>query len=273
MTILRLEFIQLPHLPIDLRAVVFDSGSIIKVNSLERQSIRYGNSTIPLGDICRVSRKTSTTDLVEIHGSTTWIHHLGEASCSEIIVHGPVGRWTGAGMKGGRITILGDAGEGLGAGMSGGEILVEGNVSSSCGSRMPGNDQRMSGGMIVINGNAGSYLGQGMRRGVIVVKGRSGDFTGVDMLAGTIFVAGNTGKCTGLNMRRGSIVTARTMGISAGFLYAGKIDAGWLGILFKQLTQYDSIRKNWETARIFDRWTGDHLEMGKGELILYEPSE
>lgn len=273
MTILQLKFMHLPILPIDIRAVVFDSRSFRNADSLERKLIRYGHNAISLGDICQVSKQTSTMDLVEIHGSTPSIHHLGEACEVEIIVHGPVGRWTGAGMNGGRITILGDTGEGLGAGMSGGEILVEGNVSSGCGSRLYGNDQRMTGGLILVNGNAGSHLGQGMRRGTIVVKGRSGDFTGVDMLAGTIFVAGKTGKCTGLNMRRGSIVTAKAMGIPAGFLYAGKMDAGWLGILYNQLVQYGSFMKNWVAARTYDRFTGDHLEMGKGELILYEPSE
>jgi formylmethanofuran dehydrogenase subunit C len=271
---IRLEFIQPAAIPVSMWSVIFDPRMSRHPAQLERKKVLLGNKHEILGEICNISSRTSRNNEIEVLGNTTHLHHFGNGSSApRITIHGSIGRWAGANMLGGNIFVHGDAGDGLGAGMSGGMIRVEGNVSDGCGALSPGDTHRMSGGMIAVNGNAGDYPGEGMRRGLIVIAGRSGKFTGAGMIAGTILIGTGAGVCAGINMRRGSIVTRNIVSLLAGFKPAGRSEIGWLRILIRQLTLEKISLAGWDGNCNLYRYTGDHLALGKGELILYEPAE
>ncbi len=150
----------------------------------------------------------------------------------------------------------------IGYGMSAGRLVVQGEAGEAAGSEMQG-------GELVIFGSAGDRLGNHMRRGLIWVDGNTGEYCGERLLAGTIFCTGKLGRYGGLGMKRGSLVTEELDEVLPGFFPAGIADEEWLRIYYKEL-EASGIRvpTKWKTGKPH-RFTGDHLESGKGELLIY----
>ncbi len=269
-----LEFMQPGNIPVDVRSIAFDIDSLKTTRNLERKVIRLGNQRVKLGEICQITRRSSKWNEICLNGNTAHLHHFGEGlSDAYIVIPGTIGRWAGAHMTGGKILIFGHAGDCLGMGMSGGIIRVDGDVGNDCGAAAPGHSRGMTGGMILVHRHAGDRLGAGMRRGLIVVNNNAGRFAGSGMIAGTILVGDSMGDCAGINMRRGSIVAGKLATIPAGFKPTGKVEIGWLRLMMKKLYNEDMILTPQWGDGYFHRYTGDHLALGKGEIILHEQLE
>lgn len=131
----------------------------------------------------------------------------------------------------------------------------------------------MSGGELVIHGSAGDCLGSGMRKGLIWVGGNAGKSCAENLHAGSIFCAGEMGRYAGIGMKRGSLVAERLDGILPGFFPAGMPDNEWLLVSFKSLEEMGiAVPLHWKTRKPAC-FTGDHLELGKGEILVYAKLE
>ncbi|HWQ45998.1 MAG TPA: hypothetical protein VN376_03980, partial [Longilinea sp.] len=169
----------------------------------------------------------------------------------------------GQGMKGGCLRILGDAGDQVCQKMVDGEVTIEGKTGNGLGSGMED-------GLIVVKGNLGAEAGKGMRRGLILSYGNSGPYTGANLRAGTIMVFGNLGEQAGIEMKRGSLVAKTAAGLSPSFRNAGPADAEWLNVYFCYLAGRSiKVPAGWWNHG-WRRFTGDHLNLGKGEILLHE---
>ncbi len=101
----------------------------------------------------------------------------------------------------------------------------------------------------------------------------TGRYAGSRMAAGTILCGGTLGEYPGLGMKRGSIIAQTTSGLLPGFFPAGKADEEWLRISFSEISRSGmSFPSRWLFASP-SRFTGDHLEMGKGEILVYDQLE
>jgi len=268
-----LEFIYQGAFPVDFSGIIPEKVLEMPVNELKKTTILVGNDRIPLGDVCRLKTHLSQKEELILSGNTSCINQIGaKMTMGRLIVLGSTGHFVGLNMSGGEIEIRGNAGTNLGANMQGGFIRCSGDTGDYAGAALDGHARGMNGGMILIAGSTGKELGSGMRRGIIIVGHNAGELTGVDMLAGSIFVFGSAGSNLGLNMRRGSIIVNR-LGDSfpVGFLDSGRGDAIWLRVYFNSISSM-GIRppKGWSRDS-WKRFTGDHVQSGKGELYIYDP--
>jgi len=222
---------------------------------LELQTLWMGHKTISLAEVCAVRKHVDKQDELVFSGETQGLIKIGYA------------------LTGGRLTIEGNAGDELGVGMSAGVIHVHGNAGDWCGANENPNSLGIQGGMIFVDGNAGDQVGAGMRRGLILVSKNMGKYVGARMNAGTILCGGKVGDHPGLGLKRGSIITSKANGLLPGFFPAGKADEEWLRICFNEICSVGMrIPTGW-LEKIPNRFTGDHLEMGKGEILIYDPME
>jgi formylmethanofuran dehydrogenase subunit C len=153
----------------------------------------------------------------------------------------------GVGMVGGRLTVAGDTGADAGAGMRGGEILV--------------------------HGDAGDEAGAGLRRGVIAVAGRTGAAAGLNALAGTIVALGAVGPHPGPGMRRASIVAMTPPGLLPTYARACTYRPPFLRLFLRRLRELGLPVTDEQIDGRYTRWSGDGLELGRGEILILEPSE
>lgn len=250
----------------------------IRLETVCRQSLEeicatpifQGNQQPPFGDFFEVQGSGDDREIVW-RGDCSKVKLIGtHLSEGRIRVEGNAGMHLGAEMTGGEILVEGDAADWVGAEMHGGKIRVCGNAGHLVGAVYRGGRRGMTGGEILIEGNAGNEIGHTMRRGLIAIGGNAGDGIGFNMIAGTILVFGSAGIRHGAGMRRG------TIGILGGserpdilptFRYAGQSQPGFLKLYLDHLKQagfeFDpaSIEAEW------DRYAGDFLELGKGELF------
>jgi formylmethanofuran dehydrogenase subunit C len=93
------------------------------------------------------------------------------------------------------------------------------------------------------------------------------------MLTGTLFVAGKAGRGAGVGMRRGSLVSGSLETLLPGFRPAGPADDEWLRIYFRHLDAAGiAVPAGWRQDGL-RRFTGDHLALGKGELLVHDFAE
>lgn len=175
-------------------------------------------------------------------------------------------------MTGGDLTIEGNAADWLGAELHGGRIQVSGNAGHLVGAAYRGGSRGMTGGEIIVNGNAGNEVGHTMRRGLIAVGGRTGDATAFNMIAGTIVLGGNDhGIRPGASMRRGSIVYLQAENapeVLPTFRRSGRHSADFLGMYISHLKKAGFPLPDDIASAEFERFTGDHLELGLGEILI-----
>jgi formylmethanofuran dehydrogenase subunit C len=237
--------------------------------------IQRGNKQVQLGDFFKVSGSASDNALVW-EGDCSKVKLIGSClSEGSIRVTGDAGMHLGAEMTGGEIVVEGNAADWVGAELHGGRIHIHGNAGHLVGAAYRGGRRGMTGGEILINGNAGNEIGHTLRRGLIAVGGRTGDALGFNMIAGTIVLAGDDhGIRPGAGMRRGTIVYTGSNApeVLPTFKDAGHHTGEFLSMYFASL-RASGFPIDVEPGAAFRRFTGDHLEMGKGEILVRSPQE
>lgn len=229
----------------------------------------HGNRTHELGELFHV--EGDARDLqVEIEGDCSRIKGLGRnMAAGRLTIRGNAGLHVGAEMTGGSIEVHGDIDDWLGAEMRGGRIHVHGNAKNLVGAAYRGASKGMRGGVILIDGDAGNEVGAHMRRGLIAIGGACGDFAGVSMLAGSLFAMGGVGRRPGAGMKRGSIVIMTgPVEMPPTFRSAGEYPFVFVQLYLRQLREWGFIIPRWDGDKLFRRFSGDLLTLGKGEILV-----
>jgi formylmethanofuran dehydrogenase subunit C len=269
-----LTFLDIGPVAIDVRSLQPAEIFTIPRSEIEKIPITVGNRLILLGDVSKVECSTRDADELLFTGVTAFVNHAGHGmKTGKLIIADEGGSFIGAGMCAGEIEVLGSAGDCLGLGMQGGLVRVQGNAGNWCGACQPGQGSGMSGGIILVGKNAGQETGAGMQRGLIFISGDTGEYAGARMQAGSLFVIGKAGVGTGLGMRRGSIVAGKIENLLPGFTSTGFADNEWLRIYSKMLEKKGIYLPSAWMEREMHRYNGDTLELGKGELIVYDFTE
>jgi formylmethanofuran dehydrogenase subunit C len=231
--------------------------------------VYHGKEQVPLGDFFTVAGQVSD-GTVTVEGDLSRVKLLGhDMSGGRLTIHGGVGAHLGANMSGGEIVVEGDAGDWVGREMSGGRIVVKGSAGHMVGSAVRGAAVGIRGGEILIHGNAGNEAGHGMRRGLIVIGGDSGDFPGANMKAGTVMVLGRMGIRPGAGMKRGTIVSGQAAELLSTFSYDCVYRPVFLRSYFLYLRRLGMAIEDALIAGSFQRWSGDAIEMNRGEILIY----
>jgi formylmethanofuran dehydrogenase subunit C len=275
-----------PDVPLEAEAITPDRFSGLSETQIADVPIMHGNRSAKLGDFFRVTpsptlppsassgQALQVEGEVVLEGDLSRVKRIGEGMTQgRITIKGNVGMHLGAGMSGGQIIVEGDAGDWVGAEMQGGRIVVKGDAGHLVGSAYRGSRKGMLGGEIVVHGNAGAEVGNGMRRGLIAVGGDSGDFTGVNMLAGTIIVLGEMGWRSGAGMRRGSIISMRAARILPTFNFDCVYRPTFLRLYLRHLRALGLPIDDAFIAGRYRRWSGDMVDLGRGEILLMDEVE
>jgi formylmethanofuran dehydrogenase subunit C len=266
-----LKFIDPGTIPVDVRSLLPEALFDMTTRAIEGLPLPIGNKTISLGEICKVGKKIGRNDQLILEGNTTRLTYIGLGMISGVVmVTGDAGYCTGAMMRGGKIEIQGSVNDGCGLNMEAGIILVHGSAGDFCGAASTGRKFGMSGGEIIIGKNTGCETGAWMRKGLIFVGGNAAEYAGARMTAGTIIINGHASAGAGIGMKRGSLVVGRMKILSTGFYAAGKVDLEWLKIYKTHLIEQPIISQTDWLSDQNHRFTGDHLSVGKGELIIHE---
>ncbi len=266
-----LDFTLPDFTPVDVRMLHPARVLPLASGEIERLDLAFDHRQASLGDLCRVYRSDSGVDELVLGGCTLWLKYAGwRLDGGRLVVEGSVGYGAGAEMSGGELEIHGGAGDCLGAAMRGGLIRLHGRAGDWCAASLPGQDCGMAGGTVLVAGGTGAFTGLAMRRGLVWIGGSAGEYCGERMLAGTILCAGEAGPCAGRGMKRGSLLAGRMAHPLPGFRPAGQADDEWLRICFHSLKGLGvTIPPDWPEVPP-RRFTGDHLEMGKGEILVYD---
>jgi formylmethanofuran dehydrogenase subunit C len=179
----------------------------------------------------------------------------------------------GHGMAYGRIRVEGDVGAWAGAELAGGQVIVEGSAGDHVGAAFPGARAGMTGGEIVVTGDAGEEAGAGMRRGLLAVGGRAGAGAGLRMLAGTIIALGGVGAEAGMGNKRGSIVSVARTPLLPGYAFATRLRPPALGLQLRRVRALGLPVADALLTGHWARWSGDGLELNRGEILIFDDEE
>ena len=155
--------------------------------------------------------------------------------------------------------------------MRGGRLVVRGSAGHQLGGALPGERAGMRGGEILVQGDAGEQVGAGLRRGLIAVAGSVGDATGLRMLAGTIVALGRLGAAPGAGMRRGTIVAMSKVTLLPTFAHACSYRPPFLRLYLRHLRGLGLPLTDEQIEGRYARWSGDGLELRRGEILILEP--
>ncbi len=188
---------------------------------------------------------------ISLQGDFSRVKRIAEGMIAGTVeVRGSVGMHAGNRMSGGLLTVDGNADDWLGREMRGGKIRVLGSAGNYAGAGYRGEKCGMRGGEIEIGGSAGAYLGEHLCGGSIRVAGDAGDFPGAANQGGSIYVGGST-YLPGAEMTKGTITIK------------GKA---------KVLPSYQKMETVTIDGVAFQKYVGDLVENGKGELFVLEGS-
>ncbi len=258
-----------PEVPLEAEVISTDYLHGKTAKQVKKLTLFHGNNEVPLSDFFTVTGDV-VEDQLEVEGDLSKVKLLGnKMSSGRLTIKGDVGAHLGAEMTGGEILVEGNAQDWVGREMSDGRIIIKGNAGHLVGSAVRGSSTGMQGGEIIVHGNVKNEAGNGMRRGLIAIGGDSGDFTGVNMKAGTIFVLGKLGQRPGAGMVRGSIISTQPAQLLPTFTYNTTFQPSFLRnylIYFRKLGF--AIDKEHINGK-YQRWSGDSLELNKGEVLLY----
>ncbi|MDA1137782.1 MAG: formylmethanofuran dehydrogenase subunit C [Planctomycetota bacterium] len=266
------------QIPIEADCITPDKLRGLSVSEIEKLQVLQGNQNLPFAEFFDVSGDPSDGDIV-IEGNCVKVKLIGTGmSEGSITVHGNVGMHTGAEMSGGRLEVFGNATDWVGAEMKGGHIHIHGDAGHLVGGTYRGGNRGMTGGVILIDGNAKNEVGCVMRRGLIVIGGDAGDFAGADMLAGSILVFGLPGIRSGAGMKRGTIAVfgeepedpKRTLELLPTFFYDCDYEPPFLTLYLNQLAGWGFKFPDHVRSGNFRRYSGDLVEMGKGEILVWQ---
>jgi formylmethanofuran dehydrogenase subunit C len=264
-----------PDVPLEAEVITPDRLAGLSEAQIADLPVMHGNRTAGLGDFFHVTLSPALLRngeaAIMLEGDLSRVKRIGEGMThGRITIKGNAGMHLGAGMSGGEIVVEGDAGDWVGAEMKGGRIVVKGNAGHLVGSAYRGSRKGMLGGEIVVHGHAGVEVGNGMRRGLIAIGGDSGDFTGVNMLAGTIIVLGGMGWRCGAGMRRGSIISMRPSRILPTFNFDCIYRPSFLRLYLHHLRALGLPIDDEFIVGRYRRWSGDMVDLGRGEILLLD---
>jgi len=258
-----------PEVPLEAESITPAIINKLKVKEVEKIKIFHGNREVNIADFFSVAN--NKLELLELEGDMHKIKYIGANMFSgEIQIEGNVGAHLGSAMSGGFIKVNGNTGDWIAPEMSGGRMHITGNGGHCIACAYRGAAKGVTGGEIIIEGNVKNELGHAMAGATMVVGGKCGDFTGVNMISGTILTFGEMGTRTGAGMKRGSIICMNNLEILPTFSYDCSYNPIYLKLLFKYLIENTKIKiedKFFDGS--FDRWSGDAIEMNRGELLVY----
>lgn len=255
--------------PLELEGITPCTVRELDVAAIERLEVFEGNHAAKLADFFRVSGDSSD-EQIRFVGDLSGVHWIGtKMSSGQITIEGNVGRHVGSEMSGGRIDVLGDASDWLGAEMKGGMIHVRGRAGHLVGSGYRGSPAGMRGGTILVDGDAGNEIGHSLRRGTIAIGGDIGDLAGFNMLAGTIMVGGEVGIRHGAGMKRGTIVflSEKRPELLPTFTAGGRQQPVIMTMLGREMEKV-GFKQATLLQHEFDLYHGDHIEGGRGEILI-----
>ena len=259
-----------PAVPLEAEGLTPDAVASLGRAEIEALAVWEGNRRARIGDFFAVSGEVG--DELRIEGDLGRVKFLGAGMESgRLTVAGSAGMHAGAGMRGGELTVEGDVGDFAGVGMSGGRLVVRGSAGDHLGAGQPGERAGMRGGEILVHGDAGEQAGAGLRRGLIAVAGRVGDAAGLRMLAGTIVALGSLGARPGAAMRRGTIVAMSEVALLPTFGFACSYRPPFLGLYLRHLRALGLPVTDGQIEGRYARWSGDGLELSRGEVLILEP--
>ncbi len=266
---LTLQLRQLPAVP--LEAEVLTPGHLAGLgrSEIEQLEVWHGNETAQLADFFAVAG--SGGDDVRVEGDLRRVKLLGAGMTGgRLVVCGPVGMHVGARMRAGELIVDGDAGDWAGAEMLGGRLVIRGSAGRGLGGAYPGNRSGMCGGEILVHGDADDDAGAALRRGLIAIGGRAGKHAGWRMLAGTIVAFGGVGARPGAAMRRGSIVSMVPVTPLPTFAFSCSYRPPFLGLCLRHLRTLGLPVSREQLEGTYSRWSGDALELRRGELLILD---
>ncbi|WP_197441244.1 formylmethanofuran dehydrogenase subunit C [Thalassoglobus neptunius] len=259
------------QIPLEVDSLKLETMKEQSRSEIEKTEIFRGNQQVPAAEFFQVSGSAKEDRTVVWEGDLSNVKLIGAKLSEGIVrVEGKAGMHLGAQMTGGEIRVSGDAADWVGAEMSGGRIHIQGNAGNLVGAVYRGGRKGMSGGEILVEGNVGNEVGHTMRRGLIAIGGKCGDAAGVGMIAGTIFIFGEPGIRNGAGMKRGTIGLfggGHSPEILPTFRKANVYSPSFLQLYFRFLTECQFPVPESVVSGLFQRYCGDLLEMGKGEIL------
>ena len=259
-----------PEVPLEAECLTPHRLAGLSAGEVENLDAMHGNRKVRIGDFFKVLGKGD--DDVALRGDLSLVKLIGaQMSHGTIRVEGNAGMHLGWGMSGGEILVDGDAHDWVGPEMSGGRIIVKGDAGHMVGSAYRGQASGICGGEILVHGNVRNEAGGAMRRGLIAIGGDAGDFTGVNAIAGTIFVFGSLGIRAGAGMKRASIITMNPAETLPTYGYACTYRPPFIPLYLAHLRRLGFAVEGHHIAGQYQRWSGDGLELNKGEILLLQP--
>jgi formylmethanofuran dehydrogenase subunit C len=267
---LTLTLRETPPSPVVAEALRPDRLAELSRAEIERLELRHGNRPAAVGELFAVSGAGAQD--VRIEGDLGRVAGLGAGMTGGRLTLSGAGAHVGAGMHAGEIVVEGDAGDWAGAEMRGGRLVVRGSAGRRLGGAYAGARAGMRGGEILVHGDAGEEVGAGLRRGLIAVAGRTGAAAGLSALAGTIVSLGTLGAHPGAGMRRASIVAMARVGLLPTYARACTYHPPFLRLFLRRLRELGLPVTDAQLEGPYTRWSGDGLELRRGEILILEPS-
>lgn len=259
-------------IPVEVDSIQLETVRSQSSDEVKSTLVQYGNRQVECGEFFDVSGSASDDEIVW-EGDCSHVKLIGcNLASGRIRVDGNAGMHLGAEMTGGEIIVNGNAADWVGAEMHGGRIQVHGNAGHLIGSVYRGGWKGMTGGEILIDGDAGNEIGSCMRRGLIAVGGRSGDAPGFSMIAGSIFLFGELGIRLGAGMKRGTIALfngSAAPDMLPTFRSSGRCTQPvFMRLYLRHLKSLGFPVPDDAFAADWQRYCGDFLEVGKGEILI-----
>jgi formylmethanofuran dehydrogenase subunit C len=262
-------------IPLEAEVISPDTVAGQSLPTVAQLPVVQGNAEAPLGEFFTVEGEPDET--IRLEGDFSRVKYIGKGMTrGRIEIHGNAGMHLGAEMRGGEILVRGNAADWAGAEMRGGALRIEGHAGHLLGAGYRGSPKGMRGGTILVTGNIGNEAGCAMRRGLIAVGGNAGDFTGVMMIAGSIVVLGELGIRTGAAMKRGTILAYSRNASPPALLPTFRFDCTyrppWIEVYVRQLAQWGFAVAEQLHGGMYQRYSGDLTELGKGEILTWTPA-
>jgi formylmethanofuran dehydrogenase subunit C len=268
---LTLTLRQPTSIPIEVDSIRLETVRGQTADEVRATPVQYGNKQPTLGEFFDVQGSAADDNHLVWVGECSKVKLIGTGLTEgRVTVEGNAGMHLGAEMRGGEVVCTGNAADWVGAEMKGGRLRVRGNAGHCVGAVYRGGRRGMTGGEILIDGDAGNEIGHTLRRGLIAVGGRAGDAIGFNLLAGTIFVFGTPGIRPGAGMRRGTIAFfgENPPPMLPTFKYACTYRPDYLRFYLLHLRRSGFHVPDSALEASFRRYSGDLLEVGKGEILL-----
>ena len=268
---LTLTLREAPAAPLDAAALRPDRLAGLSRGEIEALALWHGNRRATVGEWFAVSG--AGADDVRVAGDLGRVTGLGTGMAGgRLTLAGSAGAHVGAGMRDGELIVEGDVGDWAGAEMDGGRLIVHGSAGHRLGGAYAGTRAGMQGGEILVHGDAGDEAGAGLRRGLIAVAGRVGAAAGLSALAGTLVALGTIGAHAGAGMRRASIVAMTPPTLLPTYASACTYRPPFLRLCLRRLRALGLPVADAQIEGRYTRWSGDGAELGRGEILILEPS-